>query len=68
MDYVDITDESIPLGKRKQAFVKWLMHKGRSLDDSKLICYKKFYHEIKAEEEMNREEMQRIDNNNRIKY
>lgn len=44
--YVDFNDTSIPIGKRKVAYVKWLMQKkGYSRSGAKLACYKKFYHE-----------------------
>ena len=45
--FIDFDDYSIPLGKRKQAYVSWLMHKGRTLNEAKLYCYYKFYKEIK---------------------
>ena len=45
-EYVDFNDTTIPLGKRKVAYVKWLMQKkGYSLSNAKLACYKKYYHE-----------------------
>lgn len=43
--YISWDDRSVPIGKRKQLFVKWLMSKGESLKRAKLICYRKFYHE-----------------------
>lgn len=43
-DGVDIYDATIPLGKRKQSFVKWLMRKGVALGQAKLICSRKFYY------------------------
>jgi len=42
------------LGQKKQSFVKWLMRRGVSLERAKLICYRKFYHEIKRQEEYDR--------------
>ena len=38
-------NKSIPVGKRKVEFVKWLMRQGQSESAAKLICYKKFYRE-----------------------
>jgi len=38
-------NKSIPIGKRKVEFVKWLMRQGCSESQAKLICYKKFYRE-----------------------
>lgn len=43
--FVSFDDLNVPLGKRKQLFVKWLMSKGHSLRNAKLICYKRFYDE-----------------------
>lgn len=34
------------IGAEKVKFVKWLMKKGVSLREAKLIAYKKFYHGI----------------------
>lgn len=45
----DWDDRSIPLGKRKQSFVKWALTKGISLKEAKLMCYRRFRHEIEAE-------------------
>ena len=43
MSYIDFNDDSIPIGKRKQAFVKWLMQRqGLSLDEAKLAAHRKF--------------------------
>ena len=45
-EYIDFDDTTIPLGKRKKEFVKWLMHKKHyALSKAKLACHKKFYHE-----------------------
>lgn len=46
--FIDPNDRSIPLGKRKVALVKFLMRKGHSLDEAKLICSRKFYHEERS--------------------
>lgn len=41
--YINFSDSSIPLGKRKQAYVKWLMKKHRlPLEKAKLACFRKF--------------------------
>jgi len=40
--YVSFKDKTQPLGKRKVAYVNWLMKKGYSLQDAKLACYRKF--------------------------
>lgn len=41
--YVSFKDETQPLGKRKVAYVNWLMRKkGYSLQDAKLACDRKF--------------------------
>ena len=41
--YIHFTDSSIPLAKRKQAYVKWLMKKHRlPLEKAKLACARKF--------------------------
>ena len=44
--YVSFKDETQPLGKRKVAYVNWLMKKKRySLQDAKLACHRKFSRE-----------------------
>jgi len=44
--YVSFKDETQPLGKRKVAYVNWLMKKkGYSLQDAKLACHRKFSRE-----------------------
>jgi hypothetical protein len=41
--YIHFSNSSIPLGKRKQAYVKWLMKKHRlPLEKAKLACSRKF--------------------------
>ena len=46
LGFVSFKDKSVPLGKRKQAYVTWLMQKKKySLDDAKLACFHYFYHE-----------------------
>lgn len=48
-EYIDFNDESIPLGKRKQAFVRWAIHKGTEPIEAKRIANKKFGFERKGE-------------------
>jgi hypothetical protein len=48
MATVNWNDTTVDIKKRKVAFVKWLMHKGESLEDAKLACYRKFYHEERS--------------------
>lgn len=44
--FIDFDDMSIPLGKRKVHYVKWLMHKYRyTLRQAQFYCWKKFRHE-----------------------
>lgn len=44
--YIDFNDTTIPIGKRKVEFVRWLMQtKHCSRNDAKLACYRKFYRE-----------------------
>lgn len=46
-EFIDFNDTSIPLGKRKVQYVKWLMHKFKySLRQAQLLCFRKFYGEI----------------------
>ena len=42
MEYVNFKDEKIPLGKRKVAYIKWLLKKGYSMYESKVRANKKF--------------------------
>lgn len=42
-EYIDWNDKSIPVGKRKVVFVKWLMQvKKLKLEDAKRVCHRKF--------------------------
>jgi len=44
--YVSFKAKTQPLGKRKVAYVNWLMKKkGYSLQDAKLACHRKFSRE-----------------------
>lgn len=49
MGYVDFNDESIPVGKRKQAFVRWAISRGTDPIKAKQIANKKFGFEQKGE-------------------
>ena len=41
--FVSFNDASVPLGKRKMLYVKWLMSKhGKSLSEAKLAAHRKF--------------------------
>lgn len=42
MAYVNFNDESQPIGKRKQAYIKWAVSKGTSLIDAQRQANKKF--------------------------
>jgi hypothetical protein len=43
MAYVDFNDPSIPLGRRKVAYVKWLMSSKRlSLNEARIAAHRKF--------------------------
>ena len=42
-------DRKIPIGKRKQSYVKWLMKQRISLEEAKRLCYRRFRAEIEAE-------------------
>lgn len=48
MEYVNFNDSSIPIGKRKQAFVKWAMSNGTSLRRAQTIANRKFGFERKG--------------------
>ena len=42
-EYIDWNDESVPIGKRKVAFVKWLMQKRKvSMVQAKSMANSKF--------------------------
>jgi hypothetical protein len=48
-NFIDFDDSSIPIGKRKVAFVKWLMSKqDKSLREARLLCHYKFYKEERS--------------------
>lgn len=38
-------DRSIPIGKRKVEFTKWLMKQGEERDTARLICSRRFWRE-----------------------
>lgn len=46
-EYIDFNDSAIPVGKRKQAFVKWATSKGTDLYIAKKIANNKFGFELK---------------------
>lgn len=48
MKYIDFNDESISIGKRKQAYVKWAVSKGTNIFSAKRQANKKFGFEKKA--------------------
>lgn len=48
MAYINFNDESQPIGKRKQAYVKWAVSKGTSLIDAQRQANKKFGFEKKG--------------------
>jgi hypothetical protein len=45
--FVDFNDEKLPIGKRKQAYVKWAVNKGTSIESAKRQANKKFGFEMK---------------------
>ena len=47
MAYIDFNDKTIPIGKRKQSFVKWAVSKGTELAKAKKIANNKFGFEVK---------------------
>lgn len=48
MKYIDFNDSSLPLGKRKVAYVKWAVSKGTELIKAKTQANRKFGYEIKC--------------------
>ena len=48
MKYIDFNDESLPIGKRKQAYVKFAVSKGTDIVLAKRQANKKFGFEQKA--------------------
>jgi len=48
MEYVDFNDSSVPLGKRKVAYVKWAMSKGTEKIKAQRQANKKFGYENKC--------------------
>jgi hypothetical protein len=45
--FVDFNDEKLSIGKRKQAYVKWAVSKGTSIQSAKRQANKKFGFEMK---------------------
>jgi hypothetical protein len=46
-NFVNFNDESLPIGKRKQAYIRWAVSKGTDLQDAKKQANKKFGFEQK---------------------
>ena len=42
MKYIDFNDESLPIGKRKQAYIKFAVSKGTDIVSAKRQANKKF--------------------------
>lgn len=42
MEYIDFNDESLPIGKRKQAYIKFAVSKGTDIVSAKRQANKKF--------------------------
>jgi hypothetical protein len=41
--FISFNDTTVPVGKRKMLYVKWLMSKqGKTLNEAKLAAYRKF--------------------------
>lgn len=47
-EFVDFDDQSVPIGKRKVAFVKWMLRRGETMRDAKIACYRKFRREERS--------------------
>jgi hypothetical protein len=47
MKYVNFNDKSLPIGKRKQAYVKWAVSQGTELKDAQRQANRKFGFEQK---------------------
>jgi hypothetical protein len=47
MTYINFNDDKLPIGKRKQAYVKWAVSKGTDLIDAQRQANKKFGFEQK---------------------
>jgi len=47
MEYINFNDTSIPIGKRKQAYIKWAVSKGTDIISAKKQANKKFGFEKK---------------------
>jgi len=47
MKYIDFNDESLPIGKRKQAYIKFVVSKGTDIISAKRQANKKFGFEKK---------------------
>ena len=47
MNYVDFNDEKIPLGKRKKAYIAYLIKQGHELINAQRLANKRFGFEVK---------------------
>ena len=47
MEFINFNDDSLPIGKRKQAYVKWAVSKGTDIVSAKKQANKKFGFEKK---------------------
>jgi hypothetical protein len=47
MKYIDFNDEKLPIGKRKQAYIKWAVSKGTDIEQAKKQANRKFGFEKK---------------------
>jgi len=47
MKYINFNDETLPIGKRKQAYIKWAVSKGTDINSAKRQANKKFGFEKK---------------------
>jgi len=48
MKYINFNDDKLPIGKRKQAYVKWAVSQGTNIIEAKRQANKKFGFEKKA--------------------
>lgn len=46
-EFIDFNDNKVPIGKRKQAYIKWAISKGTDLISAKRQANKKFGFEMK---------------------
>jgi hypothetical protein len=48
MAYIDFNDETAPIGKRKQAYIRWAVSNGTDINAAKIQANKKFGFQKKA--------------------